>query len=72
MKGASENYKAHYNPRTVPKPPEELQMLIFSFIEKCKISLNTLDESNPRPNACALLELMEKAEKYCYNMSHNK
>ena len=24
MPEASENYKVHYNPRTVPKPPEEL------------------------------------------------
>ena len=30
--GASENYKVHYNPRTVHKPPEELQKLFFPFI----------------------------------------
>ena len=29
MVGASENHEVHYNPRTVPKPPEELQRLIF-------------------------------------------
>ena len=32
MAGASENYKVHYIPRNVPKPPEELQRLIFPFI----------------------------------------
>ena len=29
MSGASENHKLHYNPRTVPKHPEELQRLIL-------------------------------------------
>ena len=32
MPGASENHKSHYNPRTVPKHPEELQRLVFPFI----------------------------------------
>ena len=32
LAGASKNYKFHYNPRTLPKPPEELQRLIFPFI----------------------------------------
>ena len=31
MTGSSENHKVHYNPRTVPKPPEELQRRIFSI-----------------------------------------
>ena len=59
MTGASENHKVHYNPRTVPKPPEELQILISPFIGKCKISLNALDASYPGPTACALLELIQ-------------
>ena len=29
MIGASENHRVHYNPRNVPKPPEELQRLFF-------------------------------------------
>ena len=29
MAGTSENNIVHYNPRTVPKPPEQLQRLIF-------------------------------------------
>ena len=60
MSGASENYKVHYNPRTVPKPPEELQILIFSFIERCNISLNALDASDPRPKYFAFLDFMER------------
>ena len=33
MVGSSENHKVHYNPRAVPKPPEQLQRLVFQFIE---------------------------------------
>ena len=40
--GVSENYKVHYNPSTVTKPPEELQRLISQFIEKFNISINVL------------------------------
>ena len=57
---AYENQKFHYNPRAVSKPPEELQQLIFPFIERCKISLNDLDASDPRPEACDLLDFMER------------
>ena len=32
--GDSENHQVHYNPRIVPKPPEETQRLIFPFSEK--------------------------------------
>ena len=32
MVGSSENHKVHYNLMTVPKPPEELQRLVFLFI----------------------------------------
>ena len=39
MSGASENHRVHYNPRTVPKLPEELQGLILPFIEQCKITI---------------------------------
>ena len=31
--GAYENHKFHYNQSTVPKPPGELQRLIFPFIK---------------------------------------
>ena len=34
MAGDSENHKVQYSPRTAPKPPEELQRLIFTFIER--------------------------------------
>ena len=60
MAGASENHKAHYNPRDVPKPPEEIQRLVFPFIEQCNISLNALDASDPRPTACAFLGFSER------------
>ena len=33
MSGSSENHKVHYNPRAVTKPPEQLQRLVFQFIE---------------------------------------
>ena len=56
MVGASKNHKVHYNPKTVHKPTEELQRHIFLFIEKCKISLSALDESDPRPPACAFID----------------
>ena len=29
MSRDSKNYKVQYNPKTVPKPPEEIQRLIF-------------------------------------------
>ena len=32
--GDSENHQVHYNPMTAPKPPEELQRLIYPFIDK--------------------------------------
>ena len=60
MAGPSEIYKVHYNPGTVPKPPEELQTLPFSFIERCKISLKYLDASDTSLTACYLLDLMER------------
>ena len=60
MVGASENHKVHYNQRPVPKPPKQLQRLIFPFIEQCKISLNALYASDPRPTACAFLEFMDR------------
>ena len=60
MAGASENHKFHYNPRPVTKSPEELQRLIFPFIERCKISLNDLYASDPSPKACALLDFMDR------------
>ena len=60
MEGDHENHKVHYNPRTLPKPPEQLQRLIFTFIDRCKISLNALDVSDPRPRACDLLDFMER------------
>ena len=59
MSGASKNHKVHYNPRTVPKPPEELQILVFSFIEKSRNSFNALDSSDPSPTDCAFLEFMD-------------
>ena len=58
MEGSFENYKVHYSRGTVPKPPEELQRLIFTFIELCKISLNDLDVADPRPTSCTLLDVM--------------
>ena len=33
MTASSENPKIYYNPRTLPKPTEEIQRLIFTFIE---------------------------------------
>ena len=60
MTGASENHKVHYNQRPVPKPPEQLQRLIFPFIERCKISLNDLYASDPSPKACAFLDFMDR------------
>ena len=45
--GAYENHKFHYNQRTVPKPPEELQRLIFPFIKIFRNSINALDASYP-------------------------
>ena len=60
MVGASENHKVHYVPRTVTKPPEELQRKNVPFIKRCKISLNTLDVSDPRPTTCALIEFMDR------------
>ena len=60
MAGASKNHKVHYNPRTIPKPPGELQILIFPFIERCKISINALDVSYQMPTSCAFHELTEK------------
>ena len=33
MEGSSENHEVQYNPRAVPKPPEQLQRLVFKFIE---------------------------------------
>ena len=60
MEGASDNYKVHYNSRTVPKPPEELQRLVVPFIERWKISINGVDVSDPRPTACAFPDFMER------------
>ena len=60
MSGASENHKVHYNPRTVPKPPNEFQKKCFPFIEKCNISLNALDVSDQSPISCAFLDFMER------------
>ena len=56
MTGASKNHKVHYNPKTVHKTTEELQIHIFLLIEKCKISLSALDASDPRPAACDFIE----------------
>ena len=58
--GVSENYKFHYNPSTVTKPPEELQRLISPFIEKFKISINVLYASDPRPTFFFSLDFMER------------
>ena len=58
--GASENHKVHYNPRTVPKSHKKLQRLISPFIEKCKISVNALDASDPNPTSCAFPDLMKR------------
>ena len=60
MAGASENYKFHCKPSTLTKPPEELQSLIFPFIERCKISLNDVDASDTSTIYCALLGFMER------------
>ena len=59
MEGVSEKYKVHYKPRTVPKPPEELQRFIFPLIERYKLSLNALDASDPITTACAFLDFTE-------------
>ena len=59
MSRASENQKFHYNPRNVPKPPEELQRIIFPFIERWNISLNDLDASDTSKTACDSLDFME-------------
>ena len=32
MSGSSENHKVHYNPRSVPKPPEKLQTSFFNSL----------------------------------------
>ena len=61
--GSSENHKFHYNPRTLPKPPEELQRLVFPFIELCKISINALDASDTRPTYCAFPDFIERGRK---------
>ena len=58
MAGASKNHKVHCNPRTLLKPPEELQRLVFPFIERCKIFLNALDEYDPRPTYRVFLDFM--------------
>ena len=63
MERASEKYKVHYNPMTVPKPPEEIQRLMFPFIEQCNISFNALYASHPRPAACALIGFMDRGRK---------
>ena len=60
MVGASENHTLYYNPRTLPKHPEEIQRLNFPFIEIFDISLIDLDSYVPRPSACAFLDLMER------------
>ena len=60
MPGASENHKSHYNPRTVPKHPEELQRLVFPFIYRCKNSLNAIGASDPMPTVCAFLDFVER------------
>ena len=62
ISGSSENYKVNYNPRTVPKPPEELQRLVYLFIEIYKISTNALDTSDPSSTACALLDFMDRGK----------
>ena len=59
----SENHKVHYNPRTVPKSHEEIQRLMFPFIEQCNISFNALYASHPRPAACALIGFMDRGRK---------
>ena len=58
MAGAYKNHKFHYNPRTVHKPIEELQRLIFPFIKKFKISLDALDAYDPRPTAFVFLDFV--------------
>ena len=62
--GASENQKLHYTPRTVPKPPKELQILVFPFIEWFNNSLNDLDAYDPRPTAWDLLDFMERGKDF--------
>ena len=57
--GASENNKLHYNPRTVPKPPEQPQRIVFPFIEQCRNSINALYMSTTKMTACDLLDFME-------------
>ena len=60
MTEASEKDEVHYNPRIVPKPPEELQRLIFPFIEICKIEIIDLDASDKILTDCALLKFMDR------------
>ena len=60
MAGVSENHQVHYNPRTILELPEELQRLIFPYIELCNISLNALDYSDPSTKACRFLDFVER------------
>ena len=60
MSGASENHIVHYNTKTVPKPPEELQRLISPLIERYNIPINALDASDPRPAVFTFLYFMER------------
>ena len=36
MSGVSENNKFHYNIRTVPKPPDKLQRLVFHLLRNAR------------------------------------
>ena len=58
--GSSENHKVHYNPSIVPKPPEELQIIILPFIYQLRNSLNALGVYDLRPTYFDLLDLVEK------------
>ena len=60
MVGDSETHKVYYIPRTVPKHPEELQRLIFPFIEQWDISIDSLDVYDINPIACDFLDFIDR------------
>ena len=63
MSGASESHNVHYHQRTVPKPPEELQILIFPFIQQWGNSFSDIDASDTMPTYCALYDFMDRGRK---------
>ena len=62
MAGASENHKVLYNPKTVPKPHEELQRLVFLFIGRCSNSLHDIYASYPRPTDFGFLDFVDRGK----------